>query len=52
MKEILRKEERVGKESKRKYDAILSDFEKLQQDYHILEEERDSLKLSNTTLDG
>ena len=33
MKETLRKEERVGQESKRKYDATLSDFEKLQQDY-------------------
>ena len=52
MKEILRKEERVGQESKRKYDATLSNFEKLQQDYQILEEEKDALKLSNTTLDG
>ena len=52
IKEFLKKEERVGQESKRKYDAILSDFEKLQQDYQILEEERDALKLSITTLDG
>ena len=52
MKEVLGKEERVGRESKRKYDATLSDFEKLQQDYQILEEERDALKLSNMTLDG
>ena len=37
---------------KEKYDATLSDFEKLQQDYQIVEEERDALKLSNTTLDG
>ena len=40
IKEVLRKEERVGRESKIKYDATLSDFEKLQQDYSILEEER------------
>ena len=30
MKEILRKEESVGQESKRKYDATLSDFEMFQ----------------------
>ena len=52
IKEVLRKEERVGQESKRKYDATLLDFEKLQEDYQILEEERDDLKLSNMTLDG
>ena len=52
MKDTLRKEERVGRESKRKYDATLSDLEKLQQDYQILEEEKDALKLSNTILDG
>ena len=52
MKETLRKEERVGREAKRKYDATLFDLENLQQDYQILEEERDALKLSNTTLDG
>ena len=33
MKQILRKEERVGRESKRKYDSTLSYFEKIQQDY-------------------
>ena len=32
MKEVLRKEERVGRESKRKYEATLLDYEKLQQD--------------------
>ena len=42
----------MGWESKRKYDATLSDFEKLQRDYQILEEERDVFKLSNTTLEG
>ena len=41
----------MGQESKRKYDATLSNFEKLQQEYQILEEERDALKLSNMTLD-
>ena len=30
MKEFLRKEEKVGRESKRKYEATLSDFERLQ----------------------
>ena len=50
MKEVLRKEERVGWESKRKYEATLSDYEKLQQDYKILWEERDNLKQSNMTL--
>ena len=30
MKEVLRKEERVGQESMRKYEATLSDYEKLQ----------------------
>ena len=29
MKEILRKEERVGREAKRKYDSTLSDLEKI-----------------------
>ena len=52
MKETLRKEERVGHKSNKKYDSTLSYFEKLQQVYQILEEERYSLKLSNTTLDG
>ena len=52
IKETLREEERVGWESKRKYDATLLDLEKLQQDYQILKEEKDDLKLSNTILDG
>ena len=51
MKEVLRKEERVGWESKRKYEATLSDYENLQQDYQILGEEGDTLKLSNMTID-
>ena len=51
MKEVLRKEDRVGRESKRKYEATLSDYEKLQRDYQILGEERDNLKQSNMTLD-
>ena len=52
MKETLRKEERVGWEENRKYDSALSDLEKLQRDYQILEEERYALKLSNIILDG
>ena len=52
MKETLRKEERVGREAKRKYDSTLSDLEKLQQDYQILEAEKDALELSKTILGG
>ena len=51
MKEVLRKEEKVGRESKRKYEATLSNYEKLQQDYPILGEERDNLKESNIIID-
>ena len=50
MKEVLRKEEKVGRESKRKYEATLSDFERLQQRHQILGVERDSLKSSNEDL--
>ena len=50
MKEVLRKEENVGRESKRKYEATLSYFERLQQGHQILEEERDSLKSSTGDL--
>ena len=50
MKKVLRKEERVGRESKRKYEATLSDFERLQQGHQILEEEWDSLKSANEDL--
>ena len=50
MKEVLRKEEKVGRESKRKYEATLSEFERLQQRHQILEAERDSLKSSNEEL--
>ena len=51
MKEVLRKEERVGWESKRKYEATLLDYDKIQQDYQILWEERDNLKHSNMAID-
>ena len=44
MKEVLRKEEKVGRESKRKYEATLSYFERLQQRHQVLEVERDSLR--------
>ena len=47
MKEVLRKEERVGNESKRKYEATLSGYENIEQDHQILREERDELKLPN-----
>ena len=39
MKEDWRKEEKVGRESKRKYEATLSEFERLQQRHQILEAE-------------
>ena len=52
MKETLRKEERVGQQAKWKYDATLPNLEKLKQYYHILEAEKDALKLSNIILDG
>ena len=50
MKEVLRKEEKVGRDSKRKYEATLSNFERLQQGHQILEEEQDNLKSSNEEL--
>ena len=50
MNEVLRKEEKVGRESKRKYEATLSDFERLKQRHQILGVERDSLKSSNEEL--
>ena len=50
MKEFLRKEERVGRESKGKYEATLSDYERLQHEYQTLEEKRDTLKLSNKNI--
>ena len=50
MKEVLRKEENIGRESKRKYEATLSDFERIQQRHQVLEVERDSLKSSNEEL--
>ena len=43
MKDVMRKEEKVCIEAKRKYEATFSDYEKLQQEYQILEEERDNL---------
>ena len=43
MKEVMRKEEKVCREAKRKYEATFSDYEKLHQEYQNLEEERDTL---------
>ena len=51
MKKVLRKEGRVDRESKRKYEATLSDYEKLQQDHRSIREERDELKLSNMAIE-
>ena len=39
MKEVPRKEEKVGRESKRKYEATLLEFERIQQRHYILEVE-------------
>ena len=50
MKDVLRKEEKVGRESKQKYESTLLDFEMIQQGHQNLEEEQDSLKLSNEDL--
>ena len=50
MKEVLRKEEKVGRESKRKYEATLSEFERIQEGHQNLEEEQYSLKPSNEYL--
>ena len=50
MKEVLRKQAKVGRESKRKYEATLTEFERIQQRHHILETEWDSLKSSNEEL--
>ena len=52
MEEVLRKEERVGRDSKRMYEATLSDYEKRQQDYQTMGEERDALKLANMDLEN
>ena len=50
MKEVLRKEEKVGRESKIKYEATLSDFERIQKGQQILEEEWDNMESSNEEL--
>ena len=52
MKENPRKEQGEGREAKMKYDATLSDLERLQEAYQILEVERDALVLSNTIISG
>ena len=52
MKEVLRKEERVGRDSKRMYEATLSDYEKFQQYYQTMGEERDAMKLANMDLEN
>ena len=50
MKEALRKEQGEGREEKRKYDATLSDLERLQEVYQVLEAERDPLVLPNNII--
>ena len=50
MKAVLKKEERVCRESKRKYEDTLLEYKKLQQYYQIMGEEWDTLKQSNMNL--
>ena len=50
MKDTLRKEQGEGREAKRKYDATLSDLERLQEAYQVLEVERDPLVLPNNII--
>ena len=52
MKETLKKEKGVGRDTKRKYDATLSNLKRLQEAYQSLEVERESLVLSNTIISG
>ena len=52
MKETLRKEQGVHRETKMKYHATLLDLERLQEAYQILEAERDALVFSNTIISG
>ena len=48
MKETLVKERGEGQESKRKHEATIPEFEKLQKAYQYLESEKDALVLSIT----
>ena len=46
------KERGEGREMKRKHEATLSQFERFQKAYQVLESEKDSLVLSNNIAEG
>ena len=52
VKDTLMKERGEGQEMKRKHEATLSEFERLQEAYQVLELEKEALVLSNTIIDG
>ena len=52
VKETLMKERGEVLEMKRKHEATLSEFERLQEAYQVLELEKEALILSNTIIDG
>ena len=52
VKETLMKERGEVLEMKRKHEATLSEFERLQEAYQVLELEKEALVLSNTIIDG
>ena len=52
VKDTLMKERGEGWEMKRKHEATLSEFERLQEAYQVLESEKDALVLSNSITEG
>ena len=52
MKDTLIKERGEGRELKRKHEATLSEFERLQKAYQYLELEKDALEASVTIMEG
>ena len=52
MKDALVKERGEGWEIKRKHGATLSEFERLQKAYQDLDQEKESLELSTTIMEG
>ena len=52
VKDTLMKERGEGQEMKRKHEATLSEFERLQEAYQVLESKKEALVLSSTIIDG
>ena len=52
VKDTSMKEKGEGFEMKRKHEATLLEFERLQEAYQVLESEKEALVLSNTIIDG